>query len=109
MLCTGPRLPDLGLPECDDAREQFRTSAVQATSKMASTSTAASNGNAATPTVVRAWRPLSPNAATIKSDAPFSTFGPSRKSGAELTKPTSLTTRVTLSRSRAPPWLGRGD
>jgi len=49
--------------------------------------------------VVRAWRPLSPNAATIRSEAPLSTFGPSRKSGAELTKPPSRTTRTTLSRS----------
>src|SRR5204862_507648 len=52
------------------------------TSNIPSTSTAASAGRAATPTVVRAWRPLSPKAATIRSDAPFSTFGPSRKSGA---------------------------
>ena len=28
--------------------------------------------------VVRAWRPLSPKAVTIRSDAPFSTFGPSK-------------------------------
>src|SRR4051794_35569743 len=53
----------------------------QETSKMPSTSTAASAGSAATPTVVRACRPLSPKAATIRSEAPFSTFGPSRKSG----------------------------
>src|SRR6478752_4406099 len=71
----------------------------QDTSKMPSTSIAASAGREATPTVVRAWRPLSPKAATIKSDAPFMTFGPSRKSGAELTKPPSRTTRMTLSRS----------
>src|ERR1700730_10160704 len=69
------------------------------TSKIPSTSTAASAGRAATPTVVRVWRPLSPNAATIRSEAPFKTFGPSRKSGAELTKPPSRTTRTTLSRS----------
>src|ERR1700730_10693342 len=69
------------------------------TSNTTSTSTAASAGSEATPTVVRAWRPLSPNASTIRSEAPFSTFGPSRKSGAELTKPPSRTTRTTLSRS----------
>src|SRR6266478_2771162 len=69
------------------------------TSNTPSTSTAASAGSEATPTVVRAWRPLSPNASTIRSEAPFSTFGPSRKSGAELTKPPSRTTRTTLSRS----------
>ena len=66
---------------------------------MPSTSTAASAGSEATPTVVRAWRPLSPKAATIRSEAPFSTLGPSRKSGAELMKPPSRTTRTTLSRS----------
>src|SRR6185312_8806347 len=42
----------------------------QATSNTPSTSTAASDGSAATPTVVRACRPLSPNTATIRSDAP---------------------------------------
>ena len=51
------------------------------TSNMPSTSTAASAGSEATPTVVRAWRPLSPKAATIRSDAPLSTFGPSTKVG----------------------------
>src|SRR6185437_6797070 len=71
----------------------------QETSNSPSTSTAASAGSAATPTVVRAWRPLSPKAATIRSEAPLSTFGPSRKSGAELIKPPSRTTRTTLSRS----------
>src|ERR1700723_4596503 len=69
------------------------------TSNTPSTSTEASAGSEATPTVVRAWRPLSPKAATIRSDAPLSTFGPSRKSGAELTKPPRRTTRATLSRS----------
>src|SRR5579863_5772762 len=68
-------------------------------SKTPSTSTEASAGSADTPTVVRACRPLSPNAATIRSEAPLSTFGPSRKSGAELTKPPRRTTRATLSRS----------
>ena len=37
--------------------------------------------------MVRAWRPLSPKAATIRSEVPLSTLGPSRKSGAELMKP----------------------
>src|SRR5579872_5815233 len=69
------------------------------TSNTPSTSTAASAGSEETPTVVRAWRPLSPKAATIKSEAPLSTFGPSRKSGTELTKPPRRTTRTTLSRS----------
>ena len=53
----------------------------QATSNRPSTSTAASSGSAATPTVGRAWRPLSPNTATIRSEAPFMTLGPSAKSG----------------------------
>ena len=56
-------------------------------------------GSAATPTVVRACRPLSPNAATIRSDAPFMTFGTVEESRAELMKPPSRTTRATLSRS----------
>ena len=59
----------------------------QATSNTPSTSTAASAGSAATPTVVRAWRPLSPRTATNRSDAPFITFGPSRKAGSELMNP----------------------
>ena len=46
--------------------------------------------------VVRACRPLSPKAATIRSEAPFITFGPSRKPGAELMKPPSRTTRGDL-------------
>src|SRR5205085_1819573 len=71
----------------------------QATSNTPSTSTAASAGSEATPTVVRAWRPLSPKAATIRSEAPLRTFGPSKKSGAELMKPPRRTTRTTLSRS----------
>src|SRR6202000_1648086 len=71
----------------------------QDTSNMPSSSTEASAGRDATPTVVRAWRPLSPKAATIRSEAPLSTFGPSRKSGAELIKPPSLTTPTTFSRS----------
>src|SRR6476661_6442985 len=53
----------------------------QATSNRPSISTAASAGREATPTVLREWRPLSPNAATIRSDAPFNTLGPSTKSG----------------------------
>ena len=47
---------------------------------MPSTSTAASAGRTATPMVVRAWRPRSPKAATIRSEAPFITFGTSMKS-----------------------------
>ena len=56
-------------------------------------------GSAATPTVERACLPLSPKAATIRSEAPFITFGPSTKPGAEFMKPPSRTTRTTLSRS----------
>ena len=55
-----------------------RTHARQETSNTPSTSTAASAGREATPTVVREWRPFSPKAATIRSEAPLSTFGPSR-------------------------------
>src|ERR1700730_12170736 len=71
----------------------------QDTSTRPSTSTAASAGNAATPTVERACLPLSPKAATMTSEAPFITFGPSTKPAAELMKPPSRTTRATLSRS----------
>src|SRR5262245_30624165 len=71
----------------------------QETSNRPSTSTEESAGNTETPTVVRACLPLSPNAATIRSEAPFMTLGPSRKFGSELMKPPSLTTRITLSRS----------
>src|SRR5262249_25002704 len=71
----------------------------QATSKTPSTSTAASPGSTATPTVVRACRPLSPSTATIRSEAPFMTLGPSRNEGAELMKPPRRTTCLTLSRS----------
>src|SRR5712671_2389723 len=83
----------------DRPRRQPVGGAHQETSNTPSTSTAASDGSEATPTVVRAWRPLSPKAATIRSEAPLSTFGPSRKSGAELTNPPRRTTRTTLSRS----------
>src|ERR1700735_5329252 len=51
----------------------------QDTSNRPSTSTAASAGNAATPTVERACLPLSPKTATMRSEAPFITFGPSVK------------------------------
>src|SRR5262249_60418731 len=46
-----------------------------------------------------AGRHLPPNTATIRSDAPFMTFGPSRNAGVELMKPPRRTTRATLSRS----------
>src|SRR5262245_57284668 len=67
--------------------------------KPPSPSTAASAGNTATPTVVRACRPLSPNTETIRSEAPFITLGPSTKAGSELMKPPSRTTCLILSRS----------
>ena len=54
----------------------------------------------ATPIAERAWRPRSPKTSTIRSEAPLMTFGWSVKSGAELTKPVSFTTR--RSRSRSP-------
>src|SRR5262249_25827044 len=78
---------------CSHGRERHFTS------NMPSTSTAASSGSTATPTVVRACRPLSPNSDTIRSEAPFMTFGPSTNFGSELMKPPRRTTRVTFSRS----------
>ena len=46
-------------------------------STTASTSIAAPAGSEATLTAARAWRPASPNTATIRSDAPFTHFGAS--------------------------------
>src|ERR1700693_4769700 len=48
---------------------------------MPSTSTAASAGSEATPTVVRAWRPLSPKAATIRGEGAVGPLGPVKKVG----------------------------
>ena len=42
-------------------------------SNIPSTSTQASSGSSATPMVERAWRPASPKASTIRSEAPFMT------------------------------------
>ena len=66
----------------------------QATSNMASISIAAFRGSWATPTVVRAWRPLSPRIATIKSEAPFITAGKLEKDGKQFTNPPSLKHRT---------------
>src|SRR5580704_11597732 len=72
---------------------------VPATSNSASISTALSSGNPATPTVDLAWRPLSPRASTMKSEAPFITSAKLAKPGAALMKPPSLMQREILSRS----------
>src|SRR5262245_46355446 len=89
-----------GSPRAVRAADRDRPwTARQPTSKMPSTSTAASPGSTATPTVVRACRPLSPSAATMRSEAPFITLGPSRKPGSELMKPPKRITCLTLSRS----------
>src|SRR5690348_15411271 len=68
--------------------------------KIASISTEMSKGSATIPTADRACAPTSsPNTRTIRSDAPFATGGCWRKSGAELTITSSLTTREMRERS----------
>src|SRR3546814_1134870 len=67
----------------------------------ASTSTATPAGRPAAETAARECLPLSPNTSTMRSEAPFTTFGWSVKSPVELTKPVSFTTRCP--RSRSPP------
>jgi hypothetical protein len=57
------------------------------------------------PTAERAWRPGVAQRLDRKSEAPLTTLGCSVKSGAELTKPVSFTTRT--SRSRSPPQAAR--
>ncbi len=66
---------------------------------MISTSTGASSGSTATPTAERACTPASPKAVPRSSEAPLTTPGWPVKDGSLATKPTTLTTRVTLSRS----------
>src|SRR5207302_8235642 len=75
-------------------RRHFWAVPDQETSNKPSTSTAASAGSAATPTVDRACLPFSPNTATMRSEAPFITFGPSPKPTAEFMNPPSRTTRT---------------
>ena len=62
--------------------------------KIASISTATPRGRAAALTAARAWRPLSPNTSTIRSEQPLTTSGWSVKSGVDATKPVSFTTRA---------------
>jgi hypothetical protein len=76
-----------------------RLSGRYSTSKTISISTDIPNGNSAMPTAERACFPMaSPKTSTIKSENPFIAFGWSVKPGAELTIPSTLTTRFTLSR-----------
>ena len=55
-------------------------------------------GSSPIPTAERAWRPLSPNTSTIRSENPLITLGCSPKPSAEFTMPSTFTTRFTLSR-----------
>ena len=71
----------------------------QAISAIASTSTAAPSGRVATPMAERACLPRSPSTSIRKSEQPLMTLCGSVKSGAQLTKPVSLTMRLTFSRS----------
>ena len=59
----------------DRPRRQPGRRAHGAISNSASTSAIDPSGRKATPTVVRAWRPRSPNAAAIRSEAPFIACG----------------------------------
>src|SRR5579872_6730881 len=77
----------------------------QPSSNMPSTSTATPPGNDATPTAARACFPASPNISTMTSEAPLTTCGISVKSGVQLTKPPSRSTR--RMRSRSPPAAAR--
>ena len=74
-------------------------------SNIASTSTATLRGSEPAPTAARACLPVSPNTCTIKSEAPLTTSGCCVKPGIALTKPVSLTQRLT--RSRSPPQASR--
>ena len=68
-------------------------------SKTASTSASALRGRCDTPTVVRAWRPCSPNSSATKLDAPFMAWARDRSSNATLKNPPSRTTCFIRSRS----------
>src|SRR6266567_1093423 len=70
-----------------------------ATSKTASISTATLRGSEEVPTAALACRPASPNTSTKRSEAPLTTSGCCVNPGAALTKPVTLTTRLTRSRS----------
>src|SRR5690606_10156446 len=61
------------------------------TSNIPSTSTHTPKGSSATPTVDRAWRPLSPRTSTMRSEAPFMTAARLTKPGTALMKPPSRT------------------
>jgi len=50
------------------------------------------------PTAERAWRPLSPNTSTMRSEKPLMTLGCSPKLSTAFTIPSTLTTRLTRSR-----------
>lgn len=64
-------------------------------SKMASISTATPRGRAGTETAARAWRPLFAKDLHHRVEQPMITSGWSVDSPVELTKPPSLTTRLT--------------
>ncbi|KAI9912660.1 hypothetical protein PsorP6_004848 [Peronosclerospora sorghi] len=65
----------------------------------ASISTATLSGRAFVPTAERAWMPFSPNTFPMVSEAPLMTAGCCEKPSTQLTKPTSFTTRLILSKS----------
>src|ERR1700733_9339850 len=68
-------------------------------SNTASTSASALRGRCDTPTVVRAWRPSSPNNSAMKLDAPFIAWGRASKLDSTLKNPPSRTTCFIRSRS----------
>lgn len=69
-----------------------------AISKMASTSTGASNGREGTPMVERAWMPSSPKSPTARPEALFMILAWLVKAGAQLINPPRRTTLLTRSR-----------
>ena len=68
----------------DRARAPRRGLTRYSTSRIISISTGMPKGSSPIPTAERAWRPLSPNTSTIRSENPLITFGCSPKPSAEF-------------------------
>src|SRR5215813_2766703 len=92
--------PDGGLGRAVGFRHAApgRTARRYSTSRIISISTGMPLGSSAIPTAERAWRPCSPKTSTMRSEKPLMTLGCSPKPSAELTMPSTLTMRLTLSR-----------
>src|SRR5215469_2582710 len=79
-------------------RKGYLKLAAHSNSTIISTSTGELPGSPAMPTAERACLPASPNTSTMRSENPLTTSGWSPKPSAELTMPSTLTTRLTRSR-----------